>query len=318
MIGCKQGSRGIILAVTKMALTREDIQALLRILDEDPQLLQELRRRILPDHFVFEVRFPTEWMAQFDRRLANLERDVGGLKSDVGGLKGDVGELRSDVGGLKSDVGGLKSDVGVLKSDVGELKGDVGVLKGDVGGLKSDVGVLKSDVDGLKRDVNDLKNDVGRLKGMSKEISFRQKAGAYLGVLLRGGRDASELVNKILDEAEAEGLITLQEADYVRAADLLWVGTVKRGKFAGQKLIIVAEISWVADEEDVERAIERAQILRKAKAWAVPFVVGEEWVSQEVKEKALQRFVFCAENGRIEPERSDWGNVERVLEVWHP
>jgi len=304
MIGCKQGSRGIILAVTKMALTREDIQALLRMLDEDPQLLQELRRRILPDHFVFEVRFPTEWMAQFDRRLANLERDVGGLKSDVGELK--------------SDVGGLKSDVGVLKSDVGELKGDVGVLKGDVSGLKSDVGVLKSDVDGLKRDVNDLKNDVGRLKGMSKEISFRQKAGAYLGVLLRGGRDASELVNKILDEAEAEGLITPQEADYVRAADLLWVGTVKRGKFAGQKLIIVAEISWVADEEDVERAIERAQILRKAKAWAVPFVVGEEWVSQEVKEKALQRFVFCAENGRIEPERSDWGNVERVLEVWHP
>ncbi|MFA0745632.1 MAG: hypothetical protein LASZOEIN_002445, partial [Candidatus Fervidibacter sp.] len=256
MIGCKQGSRGIILAVTKMALTREDIQALLRILDEDPQLLQELRRRILPDHFVFEVRFPTEWMAQFDRRLANLERDVGGLKSDVGGLRSDVGEL--------------KSDVGVLKSDVSELKGDVGVLKGDVGGLKSDVGVLKSDVDGLKRDVNDLKNDVGRLKGMSKEISFRQKAGAYLGVLLRGGRDASELVNKILDEAEAEGLITPQEADYVRAADLLWVGTVKRGKFAGQKLIIVAEISWVADEEDVERAIERAQILRKAKAWAVP------------------------------------------------
>lgn len=304
MIGCKQGSRGIILAVTKMALTREDIQALLRMLDEDPQLLQELRRRILPDHFVFEVRFPTEWMAQFDRRLANLERDVGGLKSDVGGLRSDVGEL--------------KSDVGVLKSDVSELKGDVGVLKGDVGGLKSDVGVLKSDVDGLKRDVNDLKNDVGRLKGMSKEISFRQKAGAYLGVLLRGGRDASELVNKILDEAEAEGLITPQEADYVRAADLLWVGTVKRGKFAGQKLIIVAEISWVADEEDVERAIERAQILRKAKAWAVPFVVGEEWVSQEVKEKALQRFVFCAENGRIEPERSDWGNVERVLEVWHP
>jgi hypothetical protein len=224
MIGCKQGSRGIILAVTKMALTREDIQALLRILDEDPQLLQELRRRILPDHFVFEVRFPTEWMAQVDRRLANLERDVA-----------------------------------------------------------------------------DLKNDVGRLKGMSKEISFRQKAGAYLGVLLRGGRDASELVNKILDEAEAEGLITPQEADYVRAADLLWVGTVKRGKFAGQKLIIVAEISWVADEEDVERAIERAQILRKAKAWAVPFVVGEEWGSQEVKEKALQRSSSAPKMGELNP-----------------
>jgi len=233
--------RDIIEAVVKMALTREDIQALLRMLDEDPQLLQELRRRILPDHFVFEVRLPTEWMAQVDRRLANLERDV-----------------------------------------------------------------------------DDLKNDVGRLKGMSKEITFRQKAGSYFGVLLKGGRDASELVNKMLDEAEAEGLITPKEADYVRAADLLWVGTVKQGKFAGQELIIVAEISWVADEWDVGRAIERAQISRKAKAWAVPFVVGEEWVSQEVKEKALQQFVFCAEDGRIEPERSDWSNVERMLEIWRP
>jgi len=280
-----------------MALTREDIQALLRMLDEDPQLLQELRRRILPDHFVFEVRLPTEWMAQVDRRLANLERDVSGLRADFSGLKGDVSGLRTDFSGLK---------------------GDVGELRADFSGLKGDVGELKEDVDGLKRDFGDLKSDVGRLKGISKEITFRQKAGAYLGVLLRGGRDASELVNKILDEAEAEGLITPQEADYVRAADLLWVGTVKQGKFAGQELIIVAEISWVADEKDVERAIERAQILRKAKAWSVPFVVGEEWVSQEVKEKALQRFVFCAENGRIEPERSDWGKVERVLEVWHP
>lgn len=231
-----------------MALTREDIYTLLRLLDEDPQLLEELRRRILPDHFIVEVRLPTEWMAQVDRRLANLERDFGDLKQDV----------------------------------------------------------------------KSMKQDVGRLKGISKEITFRQKAGSYLGTLLKGGRDASELVNEILDKAEASGLISSKEADYVRTADLLWVGSVKRGVFANEQIIIVAEISWVVDEKDVERAIEKAQILKRAGAWAVPFVSGEEWVSQELKQNALQRFVFCAENGLVEPDRSDYAIIERFLAAWRP
>ncbi|MCS7187218.1 MAG: hypothetical protein RMK89_09735 [Armatimonadota bacterium] len=218
----------------EMALTREDIYALLHLLDEDPQLLEELRRRILPDHFVFEVRLPTEWMAQVDRRLANLERDVV------------------------------------------------------------------------------------RLKGISKEIAFRQKASSYLGALLKGGREASELVNEILDKAEASGLVTPQEADYVRTADLLWVGAVRRGMFANEQIIVVIEISWVVDEQAVERAIKKAQILRRAGAWAVPFVSGEEWVSQELKQKALQQFVFCSEDGKVEPDRSDYTTIERFLEVWKP
>ncbi|MCS7265389.1 MAG: hypothetical protein NZ805_11205 [Armatimonadetes bacterium] len=217
-----------------MAITREDIYEFLRLLEEDPKLLEEFRRKILPDHFVVEVRLPTEWMATVDRRLANLEKDVG------------------------------------------------------------------------------------RLKGMSKEISFRQKAGSYLGVLLKGGKDASELVNEILDEAEQKGLITSKEADYVRAADLLWFGLLRRGKFAGEQVIVVAEISWVADEEDVKRAIEKAQILKRAGVWAVPFVSGEEWVSEDLKQRALQKFVFCADNGKIEPDRENYQTVENFLVAWKP
>lgn len=217
-----------------MALTRDDIYALLRLLDEDPQLLEELRKRILPDHFIVEFHLPTEWMAQVDRRLSNLEKDVG------------------------------------------------------------------------------------RLKGMSKEISFRQKASSYLGALLKGGRDASELVNEILNEAEEKGLIEPQEADYVRAADLLWVGTIRRGRFAKEQIIVVGEISWVVDEQDVKRALEKAKILKRAGAWAVPFVVGEEWVSQELKEEALKQFVFCAEDGKIEPERTNYATIENFITAWKP
>ncbi|MDW8029974.1 MAG: hypothetical protein RMK94_16465, partial [Armatimonadota bacterium] len=249
---------------------------------------------------------------------SSLKQDVGGLEKDVSGLKQDVGGLKQDASSLKQDVGGLKQDVSGLKQDVGGLKQDASSLKQDVGGLKQDVSSLKQDVGGLKQDVSSLKQDVGRLKGMSKEISFRQKAGSYLGVLLKGGKDASELVNEILDEAEQKGLITSKEADYVRAADLLWFGLLRRGKFAGEQVIVVAEISWVADEEDVKRAIEKAQILKRAGVWAVPFVSGEEWVSEDLKQRALQKFVFCADNGKIEPDRENYQTVENFLVAWKP
>lgn len=100
-------------------------------------------RPVLPNHFIVELRSPTGWMAQVDRRLASLERDFGDLKQDV----------------------------------------------------------------------KSMKQYVGRLKGMSKEITFRQKASSYLSALLKGSQDASK--------------------------------------------------------------------------WAVPFVGGEEWVSQELKQSAL-------------------------------
>ncbi|MFN3420489.1 MAG: hypothetical protein ACK40X_02020, partial [Armatimonadota bacterium] len=100
--------------------------------------------------------------------------------------------------------------------------------------------------------------------------------------------------------------------------DFLWFGSVKGGVFANEQIIVVAEISWVVDEQDVKRAIEKAQILKRASAWAVPFVSSEEWVSQELKQSALQRFVFCAENGLVEPDHSDYAIIEQFLAARRP
>ncbi len=263
------GNGKISVGEFKMALTREDLQSLLRWLDEDPEFRAALRQKLFAEPLIIEVRLPTDWMAKVDSRLERLEQDVGTLKQDVGTLKQDVGTLKQDVGTLKQDVGTLKQDVGTLKGKV-------------------------------------------------LEVDRAMKAANIFGLLLRNGRSASEFVSSKLDEAESQGILTPQEADFVMAADLLWMGVIRRGKFTGETLVLIGEISWTIERDDVERAVRKAEILRKVGIWAVPFVSGSEWVDEKLREDALKQNVLCVVDGRIEPSRADWEQLEQILAYWKP
>jgi hypothetical protein len=174
------------------------------------------------------------------------------------------------------------------------------------------------DLDTVKRDVETLKRDMGIVKGKVLEVDYRTKAASIFGIFLRNGRDASEFVSTKLDEAEAKGLVTPQESEFVMAADLLWMGNIRRGKFEGETLVLVGESSWKIEADDVERAVEKAKILRRVGIWAIPFVGGAEWASPDVKEQALKQRVLCATDAKLEPSRSDPDEWERFLESWRP
>ncbi len=224
-----------------MALTREDVLSLIRMLSEDGELRNALRQVLFAEPFVIEVRLPTDWMAKVDERLGKLDKDVATLKQDVGMLKGKV-----------------------------------------------------------------------------LEVDYRTKAASIFGLFLRNGRDASEFVSSRLDEAVDKGIIAPQEADFVMAADLIWMGNVRRGKFEGETVVFVGEVSWMIEPDDLNRAEEKAQVLRKAGVWAVPFVSGSVWSSPELKSRALERKILCATDSRLEPSRADWEAFEEMLAFWKP
>lgn len=231
-----------------MALTREDLQSLLRWLDEDPEFRAALRQKILAEPLIIEVRLPTDWMAKVDSRLDRLEQDIGALKQDVGTLK----------------------------------------------------------------------RDVGTLKGKVLGVDYRTKAASIFGMLVRNGREASEFVSGKLEEAEGRGILSSQEADFVMAADLLWMGAMRRGKFAGELIVFVGEASWTIGRGDLERAVRKAEILRRAGVWAVPFVSGSEWESEELRVEAMEKKVLCILDGKIEPSRADWEQMEQTIASWRP
>ncbi len=93
-----------------------------------------------------------------------------------------------------------------------------------------------------------------------------------------GGSTAEAAVRQRLLEA----LRTFPRADLTAEydpslADLLW--------WKGDRLL-VAEVSIVVDEHDVDRAFARAETLRRAGVDAFPAVIGNVWASPEVQAHA--------------------------------
>jgi hypothetical protein len=76
---------------------------------------------------------------------------------------------------------------------------------------------------------------------------------------------------------------------------------------------------YVVAREDVERAIKRAQIARRAGLWAVPLVSGSRWSSQALKRWAVSEAVLCGQNGVLQPSPTeDWDAIEELLARWRP
>ena len=224
-------------------------QDILDAMERDPALRDALRRHILTDELL-----------QVPVRLERVEADIKVLKEDVSVLKEDVCVLKEDVAVLKEDVAVLKEDVAVLKEDVAVLKEDVSELK---------VGQARLEVDFAK-----MGGDVSRLLGEDYESHVATYAHRFLrrglginAVLFACQRDKSALT-RLLDEAEMQGRIDAAEVDELDRADLIL--TVD-----GPTDYLLSEVSITIQQDDIDRARERAGLFAKATAQTVaPFAFG--------------------------------------------
>lgn len=171
----------------------------------------------------------------------------------------------------------LQNDFYPLKEKVDKIEKDVEILKQDVAILKQDVAILKQDVAILKQDVAKLKIDVGWLKGGFMELLVRDKVGAFFGRLLKKASllDTSELADSLYDSVE-KGIISSQDAQEALRVDAVVRGFLR--KDGPKEVLIAAEISFVVDKEDVQRAAKRAMIIAKVLGKeCIPAVIGKEF-----------------------------------------
>ena len=171
-----------------------------------------------------------------------------------------------------------------------ELLKRVDKIEKDVEILKQDVAVLKQDVAVLKKDMAYLKGEFGRFKGKDYERTIRERYYAYFGKILRKSKLIQfEEIIPILDDAEEKGLITEEQRDSVLNLDILVKGQIK----STQKQVILAiEVSYSLHEDDIERAIERAQVLAHVlHEEVIPTVVTAE-VKEDLEKLADEKGVF--------------------------
>ncbi len=135
--------------------------------------------------------------------------------------------------------------------------------------LTARVDTLTARMDALVERVGLMQDDLGELKGLSLENYYRHNATAILGYFFRKLRveDKGRLIETLHDERA----LTREEWEQLVAIDLLVSGRHRR---TDEEYLMVWEISWTVDESDVERALQRADLLRQRGRSALPVVAG--------------------------------------------
>lgn len=123
-----------------------------------------------------------------------------------------------------------------------------------------------------------LGRDVGDLKGRSLEDRLRADPRRY--VPGRVARSVRPLAAERLDELVAG--LSPDDADDVNRADAVFAARLADGT----DVVFVAEAAFTVHADDIERAVRRAGLLRRAGVDARPIVVAQQPPHQAVADKA--------------------------------
>jgi hypothetical protein len=293
------------LAVISMALTREDVLQLLEILRQDEGLREEFRRLLLPPDL-------PAWMQKMDRwteRMDEWTQKADKWMADTDEWKGRVDRWMADTDEWKQRTDERLERMEKWMAETDEWKRETREWQ-----QKTGKRLARMD----KRFMR-IESTLGELRGAAKETEYRQKAPMLFSSLLRHLRDGQHEVAERLREAVRAGKVSLDEALELRRTDLLLLGEVAQGKWEGQTILVVTEISAAVSRADVERAIRRARIAQRLGFWALPCVSGERWSQPAVKRWALKQALLCGEDGVLYPSpEADWDAVEQLLAHWQP
>ena len=242
--------------------TVNDFTDILRIIREQPEWGEALRSALLSRELLELPQRFAEFAETANKRFAALEGDVAELKAGQVRLEDSVSRLDSSVSRLDGRVSRLEDSVSRLDSSVSSLDGRVSRLEDSVS--RMDGTVSRSD-GRLSR----LEGWIGNSRGTQYEIkvgkSVATTIGRHLGLLRVRILKAhlipeSAAFRDLMDTAHEKAIITLEEREDFDNIDL-----ILRGRNTDQATVYVAsEVSLTAGDNDVHRAADRADILRRA------------------------------------------------------
>jgi hypothetical protein len=136
----------------------------------------------------------------------------------------------------------------------------------------------------------------GQVRGWVHEDRYRTRPRRYRRLLLDPHILSTEAREALLRQAEAAGRLTPEEAAELEDADVLVQG---RSRATGGEAFLVVEVSAKVNTDDVERAVKRAEILRKARpeAEVIPVAAGPE-IHPLAARAARDRGVWWLTDGR--------------------
>ena len=182
----------------------------------------------------------------------------------------------------------LPERVEALEAAVSELRAIVNRIEPVVNRIEPIVNRIEPAVRELQRW---QRGEVARRKGDDYERLIIQRAGRIFGMGQGGSpRDDASVRQQILLWLDAAGLLEEDEdpASDPLEADLVW--------WKGDR-VALAEISVKVDRNDVRRAKQRAETLRRAGLTVTPVVIGSQWAHRQTPKIAQREGVESVVKG---------------------
>ena len=291
--------------------TPSRINEILHEMEQDPELAQALRDTILGQ----EISALPAAVAQnqgliiglMERQL-ELARAVNTALDAVVSAMSQAGENTAGaleahgrrIEGVESALAELREEGQRTRESLGQVLTDVKQLRADMTETKADVKQLQSDMTQVKTDVRRIDGRLDRGFGTNYETKVAQTVRSILGQ--QAGVRSSRVLkgpnlmtdpgfDRQVESAEASGAITEDESDELLLLDLIVSGTrtgTRERVYAG------IEVSITANADDVNRAADRAEILRKVTGEPALAAVIAARVEAPQRELAAQREVAVA------------------------
>ena len=241
------------------------------------------------------------------RRIEGVESALAELREEGHRTRESLGQILSDLKQLRTDMTETRADVKQLQSDMAETKTDVKQLRSDMAETKTDVKQLRSDMAETKADVKQVQSEVRRIDGrldrgfgtnyeakvaQNVRSILGQQAGVRSSRVLKGPSLRTDPdFDRQVESAEASGVITEDEGDELLLLDLIVSGTRTGTR---ERVYVGIEVSITANDDDVNRAVGRAEILMKVTGGPVIAVVIADRVEAQQTELATLRGVAIA------------------------
>ena len=291
--------------------TPSRINEILHEMEQDPELAQALRDTILGQEISTlpaAVAQNQGLIIRLMERQLELARAVNTALDAVVSAMSQAGENTAGaleahgrrIEGVESALAELREEGQRTRESLGQVLTDVKQLRADMTETKADVKQLQSDMTQVKTDVRRIDGRLDRGFGTNYETKVAQNVRSILGQ--QAGVRSSRVLkgpnlmtdpgfDRQVESAEASGAITEDESDELLLLDLIVSGTrtgTRERVYAG------VEVSITANADDVNRAADRAEILRKVTGGPALAAVIAARVEAPQRELAAQREVAVA------------------------
>jgi chromosome segregation ATPase len=318
-----------LLEEAAMGFTVRDFNDLMRLLDRHPEWVEALRQRLLTR----ELLDSPKTLRRLSLRVGRVERAVEDLKATVQDLAQSVQALTQSVAALiqaqqqrDEAFAAFRAEVDRRFAELAEaqrrteeaLAAHRAATTEDRASPNSQAqrrhyeefaahrqefeyraetdrrfAELATAIQALAQRVDNLS---GQVRGWVHEDRYRTRPRRYRRLLLDPHILSTEAREALLRQAEAAGRLTPEEAAELEDADVLVQG---RSRATGGEAFLVVEVSAKVNTDDVERAVKRAEILRKARpeAEVIPVAAGPE-IHPLAARAARDRGVWWLTDGR--------------------